>query len=117
MIFTPINNFDRWIQGTAPLPAGAVPMAAETFGIVCLMPTGRWIMWLGGVIHNRPNDTQRGVMDSVISQLGGTAASAADKLGVSARTVEAWRSGKAPLPIKAAYLIAEAMAGCQQPPP
>lgn len=110
MTLTPISNFDRWIQGTAPLPAGAVPLAAETFGIVCIMPTGRWIMWLGGVIYSRPSDTQRGVMGVVISQLGGTAAATADKLGISARTVEAWRSGKAPLPVKAAYLIAEAMA-------
>lgn len=110
MTFKPISGFDRWIQGTAPLPAGAVPLAAETFGIICLMPNGKWIHWLGGVIASRPAYTQQEVLDVVISQLGGTAAATADKLGVSARTVEAWRSGKAPLPIKAAYLIAKAMA-------
>jgi transcriptional regulator with XRE-family HTH domain len=57
-----------------------------------------------------PPETQRGVMNALISQLGGTAAATADKLGVSARTVEAWRSGKASLPIKSAYAIAEALA-------
>lgn len=67
-------------------------------------------MWLARVIHSRPPETQRAVMDVVISQLGGTAAAAAGKLQVSARTVEAWRSGKAPLPIKSAYAIAEALA-------
>ena len=110
MTLTPISNFDRWIQGTAPLPAGAVPLAAETFGIVCLMPTGRWIMWLGGVIHNRPPETQRAAMEVVISQLGGTAAAVGAALDVSPRTVEAWRSGKAPLPIKSAFAIAQALA-------
>jgi transcriptional regulator with XRE-family HTH domain len=49
-------------------------------------------------------------MEVIIGQLGGTAAATADKLGVSARTVEAWRSGKAPLPIKSAYAIAETLA-------
>jgi len=57
-----------------------------------------------------PPDTQRGVMDVIIAQLGGTAAAAAAKLDVSARTVEAWRCGKAPLPTRAAYLIAEQLA-------
>ncbi len=110
MTLKPISGFDRWIQGAAPLPAGAVPLAAETFGIICLMPTGRWIQWLGGVIASRPPETQRAVMEAVIAQLGGTAAATADRLGVSARTVEAWRSGKAPLPVKSAYAIAEALA-------
>lgn len=109
MTLKPISNFDKWTQGTAPLPAGAVPLAAETFGIVCLMPTGRWIMWLGGVIHSRPPNTQRAVMEVIISQMGGTAAATAEKLGVSPRTVEAWRSGKAPLTAKSAFAIAEAL--------
>lgn len=39
------------------------------------------------------------------------AAAAAEKFWISARTVEAWRSCKAPLPIKAAYAIAEIIAG------
>jgi transcriptional regulator with XRE-family HTH domain len=74
------------------------------------MPSGRWIMWLGGVIHTRPPETQRAVMEVLVSQLGGTAAAVAERLGISARTVEAWRSGKAPLPIKSAYAIGEALA-------
>ena len=49
-------------------------------------------------------------MDALIGQLGGTAAAAAARLDVSARTVEAWRSGKAPLPIRMAYAMAEALA-------
>jgi len=110
MTLKPISNFDRWIQGAAPLPAGAIPLAAETFGIVCLMPTGRWVMWLGGVIHSRPPETQRAVMEVLIAQLGGTAATVGTALDVSPRTVEAWRSGKSPLPIKAAFAIAQKLA-------
>lgn len=113
MKLKPISNFDRWIQGTAPLPLGAVPLAAETFGVVCLMPNGRWIMWIGGVIRSRPLETQRKVMEVVIQQLGGTAAAVGAALNVSPRTVEAWRSGKAPLPIKSAYAIAEKLGKLQ----
>jgi len=57
-----------------------------------------------------PPDTQREVMHVLIEQLGGTAATAADRLGVSPRTVEAWRSGKCPLPAKSAFLIAADLA-------
>lgn len=106
----PITSFVTWLQGTAPLPAGAIPLASESGGVICLMPTGRWIMWLANCIHPRPPETQRAVMDVVIAQLGGTAAAAAGKLGVSPRTVEAWRSGKSPLPIKSAYALAQAIA-------
>jgi DNA-binding transcriptional regulator YdaS (Cro superfamily) len=49
-------------------------------------------------------------MEVVIVQLGGTASAVGAALDVSPRTAEAWRSGKAPLPIKSAYAIAEALA-------
>jgi|GEM_PF-3630238 len=65
---------------------------------------------MGGVTSSMPPETQRAVMEVIIAQLGGTAAAVADRLAISARTVEAWRSGKAPLPPKAAYLIAEQLA-------
>lgn len=110
MKLNPITSWHKWIQGTAPLPAGAVPLAGETAGLVCLMPTGRWIMWLGGVMSSKPPETQREVMEVIISQLGGTAAATAEALDVSRRTVEAWRTGAAKLPIKAAYQIAEKLA-------
>lgn len=111
MKLSPITNYHRWLKGSAPLPAGAVPLAAEpSGGLICLMPTGRWIHWLGGVIASRPPETQRDVMDVVVAALGGTAATAAAVLDVSPRTVEAWRSGRAALTTKAAYQIAEKMA-------
>lgn len=106
MKLRPIEKYQKWIQGSAPLPAGAVPLAAESSGLICLMPTGRWIMWLGGVMRSRPQETQKYVMEVVVEKLGGTAASTADHLEVSPRTVEAWRSGKARLPINQAYQIA-----------
>jgi len=106
MTLQPIKKYHRWIQGTAPLPAGAVPLAGDTAGLICLMPTGRWIMWLGGVIRSMPPETQRAVMHVLVAQMGGTAAAMAEALDVSSRTVEAWRSGKSPLPIRVAYAIA-----------
>jgi hypothetical protein len=109
MTLQPVAKYHKWIQGTAPLPAGAVPLAGESAGLVCIMPSGRWIMWLGGVIHSRPPETQRAVMEIIIGQLGGTAAAVGSALDISPRTVEAWRSGKAPLPIKSAYAIAQAL--------
>jgi DNA-binding transcriptional regulator YdaS (Cro superfamily) len=50
-------------------------------------------------------------MEVIIKLLGGTAAAVAERLAISPRTVEAWRSGKAPLPIKSAYAIAESTLG------
>lgn len=47
----------------------------------------------------------------LIDQLGGSTAKAAEKLGVSSRTVEAWRQGKSQLPIGKAYQIAEVVSG------
>ena len=61
-------------------------------------------------MESMPPDTQRAAMEVIVSQLGGTASSVAERLAVSPRTVEAWRSRKAPLPVKSAYAIAEALA-------
>lgn len=111
MTLKPISNVAKWLRGSLPLPAGAVPLAQEGIsGHVCISPNGRWWLWMGGVTSSMPPDTQRAVMEVVISQLGGTAAAVGAALDVSPRTVEAWRSGKAPLPIKSAYAIAEALA-------
>ena len=107
MAFAPISNYERWIQGAAPLPAGAVPLAEDGTGVVCLLPNGRWIMWSQGVIQSLPPETQKTVLDLVVRLLGGTAAGASRHLNISTRTVEAWRAAKAPLPIKSAYLIAQ----------
>lgn len=114
-MITPLSNISKFLAGQSALPAGAVPLASETGSIsacVCLMPAGRWLRWWPGTrsMESMPPETQRAVMDAVISQLGGTAAAAASCLDVSPRTVEAWRSGKAALPIKSAYAIAEALA-------
>lgn len=114
-MITPLDTIAKFYAGQTPLPSGAVPLASEAGTIsacVCLMPTGRWVRWWPGTrsLESMPPDTQRGVMDALIGQLGGTAAAAAARLDVSARTVEAWRSGKAPLPIKMAYAMAQTLA-------
>ena len=111
---TPLPTITRHHHGRAPLPSGAVPLAEDAPGSsVCLMPTGRWIRWWPGTrsIESMPPDTQKLVMGCIVAKLGGTAAKAAERLGVSTRTVEAWRCGRAPLPIQAAYAIAEILAG------
>lgn len=111
MTLKPLTNLAKYIRGSLPLPAGCVPLAQEGIsGHVCLGPNGRWWLWMGGVTSSMPPETQRAVMEVVIGQLGGTSAAAAERLDVSPRTIEGWRSGKAPLPIKSAYAIAEALA-------
>ncbi len=114
-MITPLTNISTFYAGQSPLPAGAVPLASESGAIsacICLMPSGRWLRWWPGTrsMESMPPDTQRAVMEVVVAQLGGTAATVGAALDVSPRTVEAWRSGKAPLPIKAAYAIAQALA-------
>lgn len=109
----PVSKLAQSLAGHTSLPAGATPLAEDAPGsIVCLMPSGRWLRWWPGTrsMESMPPDTQCGAMEVVISQLGGTAAAVGSALSVSPRTVEAWRSGKAPLPIKSAYAIAEALA-------
>ncbi len=107
MKISKITSLTKHLNGTLPLPAGAVPLAAIGItGYVCLMPNGRWINWMGGVIKSLPNDVQKEVMGILVEEMGGTAQKMADNLEVSRRTVEAWRSGAAKLPIVAAYNIA-----------
>lgn len=110
---SPASNLSKALAGRTPLPAGAVPLAEDKPGsVICLMPSGRWLRWWPGTrsMESMPEDTQRAVVDVLVSQLGGSAAKAGEALGISPRTVEAWRSGKAPLPIKSAFAIAETLA-------
>jgi DNA-binding XRE family transcriptional regulator len=110
-----IQGIARYYAGAKILPAGAIPLASERgaiTGVICLMPSGAWVRWIpnANAIYPLPPEVQRDVMEVVIGQLGGTSAALAERLDVSPRTVEAWRSGKAPLSIKAAYQIAEKLA-------
>lgn len=107
-----LSQLGKALKGYSPLPAGAIPLAEDKPGsMVCLMPTGRWVRWWPGTrsLESLPAKIQQAVMDVVVEQLGGTAAATAKNLGVSPRTVEAWRSGKAALPSKSAMGIAEAL--------
>jgi len=114
MKLTKITGYALWLKGTAPLPAGAVPLAVNGMaGLVCLMPTGRWVSWLGGVMTSMPPETQKYVMDLLVDQMGGTAEKMADNLGVSRRTVESWRSRNNLLPIVKAFEIAEILSAEQ----
>jgi hypothetical protein len=119
-MITPLDDLAKFFAGLTPLPTGAVPLAAERGKIsacVCLMPTGRWIRWWSGTrsFESLPPETQAAVMDVVAEQLGGTSAAAAERLGVSPRTFEAWRAGRRPLPIRSAYAIAHALAAGLDP--
>lgn len=109
---TPIPTLSRLLAGRSPLPAGAVPLASDKpASLVCLMPSGRWVRWWPGTRSQEslPPETQRDVLEVIVGALGGTAGAVAARLDVSSRTVEAWRHGRAPLPIRAAFLIAAAM--------
>lgn len=108
MQFRPIKNPARFLDGRERLPAGATPLVEDVLsGLICLTPSGRWIRFQAQNIQALPEETQKHVIDVLVNQLGGTSAAMAERLGVSPRTVEAWRSGKAALPPKAAYEIAQ----------
>lgn len=114
-MITKITDYTKWLHGKRPLPAGAVPLAAENqSSLICLMPSGRWIRWISTSISSFPPEIQKDVMEVVIIELGGTAQAASDALDVSKRTVEAWRSGRSPLPISKAYKIAEIISKSHQ---
>ena len=53
MKISKITNLTRSLNGTLPLPAGAVTLAAiGGAGYVCLMPSGRWVEWMGGAMKS-----------------------------------------------------------------
>lgn len=110
-MITPLDNIAKFYAGRTPLPAGAVPLACERGTVtacICLMPAGRWVRWWPGTrsMESLPPATQRGVVEALIPQFGGTAASMSEATGFSARTVEAWRSGRSAMGIAAAHHIA-----------
>lgn len=99
---------NSYLVGRHPLPAGAIPLATDEDGaLVCQTPHHRWIRWWAGArrIEALPATVQKPVVRAVCKQFGGTAKTA-EALGVSPRTVEAWRSCCMPLPVKAAEQIA-----------
>lgn len=103
----PIPTRD-WLAGKHPLPAGAVPLASDLEGtVICATPSGRWIRWHAKkrTMEDACPGAQREVIRMAVSVTGGTAM-LAEKLKVSPRTVEAWRGGTKPLPIRVAEQIA-----------
>ena len=99
---------NSYLVGRHALPAGAIPLAADQPGsLVCQTPHHRWIRWWPGTrsIESLPGTVQKQVLHAVVERFGSTVNTAA-ALGVSPRTVEAWRSCRIPLPIKAAEQIA-----------
>ena len=112
---TAIIGISRYLAGTTPLPAGAVPLATEPDkigSVVCLTPVGRWIRWWPGTrsIEHMPQATVKEVAEIVVQELGGTAQSAAEQLGVSKRTVESWRCGRGRMGIANAMQVAAHLA-------
>jgi hypothetical protein len=108
-----VHKLGEWLQGRHPMPAGAIPLASNSSGgVVCMLPSGLWIMWRDGLLTHRPPETQRAVMDVAINLLGGTAAAMAERLKVSPRTVEGWRIGRR-IEAKKAMEMAELMASIE----
>jgi hypothetical protein len=105
---TPIANTSPYITGAHKLPAGAIPLCTDKPGsVICQTPHGYWIRWWEGTrsIETVPRSIQRKVVTALVTKAGGTEAFA-DLVKVSPRTVEAWRSCRIPLPLKAADDIA-----------
>ena len=110
--YTHIKNLDSWTEGKQLLPAGAVPLAMrDEHTLICLMPNGEWISWVPKTpILGMMPSTQRHVIGFAIDNLGGTASKMAAALGVSRKTVEAWRGEYTQLPIAKAFQIAKLLA-------
>lgn len=105
---TPIHDARAFLNGAHRLPAGAIPLCYdETGGLICQTPNNQWIRWseLTRKIEEMPQEIQRPVLRVLVDRLGGTQ-ELAKKLGISTRTIETWRVGRAPLPCKAAENIA-----------
>lgn len=90
-IFTldPLKNPAGWLCGKYRLPSGAVPVATTSDGeTVILLPSGEWKLWTGTDLDALPRrEIQQQVMALLVLQLGGKAL-AAERLGVSPRTIE-----------------------------
>ncbi len=111
---TPINPA-KYLAGKHRLPAGAVPLATDQPGsVLATTPHNRWIRWWETDSLNQAvsNSIQAPVVAAICAALGGTKAMA-EKLEVSPRTVEAWRSARMPLPSRSAESILRALAGEQ----
>lgn len=110
----PLAAMEKSLSGANRLPAGVVPLATDKPGsMVVITAVGCWRRWWPGTrsYESMPHrETQRAVMAVLCEQMGGTSADIAARLGVSPRTVEAWRQGKAALTAKAAIRIAEEVA-------
>lgn len=109
---TPINPA-KYLAGKHRLPSGAVPMATDKPGsVLAVTPHGRWIRWWEGTssIESVPPGIQKVVVDALVEAMGGTSATMAEALGISRRTVEAWRAGRIPLPAKSAENICRVLA-------
>jgi len=100
-----IPDLRPYLNGTLPLPAGAVPLAADGPVLVCLLPSGEWASWYKGVMTPRHPLTQKEVVDALVAALGGTAAKAAERLDISPRTIEAWRMCKEKISARTAYRL------------
>jgi hypothetical protein len=108
---TPINPA-KYLAGKHRLPAGAVPLATDHPGsVIATTPHNRWLRWweTDSRIEHAPNSIQKQVVTCICKALGGTQAMA-DTLGVSRRTVEAWRAVRIPVPPRAAETILRALA-------
>lgn len=104
----PTDLLKRYLAGDFRLPAGAIPLVEIHDGwVICQTAHGYWIRFspLAGDPVSLPNSIQKQVIVCLIEAFGGMKAMA-KRLNVSTRTIEAWRSGRATLPLKAADDIA-----------
>lgn len=96
--------------GAASWPAGAFPIAEQGEGLICMMTSGRWVLWVNREKHLLPNETQKEVVEVLIRKFGKTSAGLAERIGVSQQRVEVWRTRKAKMTPGAAEEIVKALA-------
>lgn len=104
----PTDLLARYLAGDFRLPAGAIPLVTtHDDWVICQTAHGYWIRFspLAGEPVKLPRSAQKQILVCLIEAFGGMQAMA-DRLNVSTRTIEAWRSTRATLPLKVADDIA-----------
>jgi hypothetical protein len=111
MTLIPIPHMAELLKGNAALPSGAIPICRTEQSLICLRADQEWIAVEVATMGNDPQVTvapraiQRQVIDCLIERFMGQKGMAIH-LGLSQRTIEAYRNGRARMTSQNAYKIA-----------
>lgn len=100
-------NTTPYINGTKTIPSGAIPLADDGGGLLCIDACGFWYRYNPGNKHIEHLDgktTQNAVLRLIIEEFSKPAI--AERLEVTVNTIENWQ-WRIGLPPKSAQLISQ----------